>query len=182
MRIFSVLLLLAAAATVSARQDSPSKTTAPDSVGAAEKEGTTHPRGAPPASLGPSFEPGGNEGTAERKCVEFPVGIQPANRRSGEIIVGGSIGALKAGEEGKVWWAPLHDPAGAKSTLVVRSARLDAANKTSLFTSKDYAWPIAPGGREHAFFPSGFGLPESGHWLLTATSGDDWGCFIVTVR
>ena len=187
MKSFSIgtlLLLLTLSVFLYGQQTAPDNTVTPKSVIEAERAGTAHPRSEPPAFLGPGFERGGAEGSSERRCVEFPVGVEPANRRSGEIIVGGSIGALKSGQPGKVWWTPLHDPAGPKSTLIVRGARTDTADKTSLFTSKDYAWPLVgwTPDREHGFFPSGYSLPEPGRWLLTVTSGNDWGCFIVTVR
>jgi hypothetical protein len=107
-------------------------------------------------------------------------------------VVGGEIGVLKSSEQGKVPWDPLHNPASRNATLVVRSARLDDSTITSRFSSSDYAYPInaEPGqpitqgkvDREHGFYPSGFSLPRAGRWLLTVTSANDWGCFIVTVQ
>ena len=177
-----VLMLLCVGTIASGRQAGPASPDIPKSVNAAERDGASHPRGEPPATLGPSFADRSIQGTPERKCVAFPVGVEPLSRRSGEVMVGGSIAALKAGKEGKVWWAPMHDPAAVKNTLIVRGARLDAAERTALFSSKEYAWPLVADGKKHAFFPSGYSLPEAGHWLLTVTSGDDWGCFVVTVR
>jgi hypothetical protein len=156
----------------------------PATVRAAELEGSTFPHGEPVSSPGPGFNEKETEGTANRICVEFPDGIGIASRRSGEIIVGAEIGALNAGKEGKVWWAPLHDPASNKTTLLVRSVRLDRPEVTSRFTSTDYAFPMSGWTviRDHGFFPSAFSLPSSGKWLLTVTSGNDWGCFIVSVH
>jgi len=164
----------------------------PATIEAAEKEGAAFPKEALPEKLPDGFEAGSNqEGTSERKCVEFPVTSSAVSRRSGEFFVGGGIGSLKAGEPNKVWWAPLHDPARRKAVLVVLSARLNEPGITSRFSSSDYAWPIKEQrqpltasivDREHAFYPSGFALPSPGRWLLTVSSASDWGCFIVTVH
>jgi hypothetical protein len=163
---------------------------APTSIQAGEREGAISPRvdkEPPPSSL----QADQIIGSSERKCVEIPVGYVPAWRKSGEFTVGGEIGALWAGQEGKVPWSPFHDPARVGATLLVRGARLDEPGITSRFVSSDYAWPVKerlqPANdwvidREHAFYPSGFSLPSAGRWLLVATSGSDWGCFIVTVR
>jgi hypothetical protein len=165
---------------------------APATVQVAEKEGSLFPHEAAFESLLAAFAANdvGVEGKDERKCVEIPQ-VSPAWRRSGEIIVGGEIGALKAAKQGKVPWHPLHNPASRNATLLVRSARLDDPTITSRFSSVDYAFPIElqPGqpvkegkvDREHGFYPSGFSLPSAGRWLLTVTSASDWGCFIVTV-
>jgi hypothetical protein len=172
--------------------DRPVQQGIPATVQAAEKEGAAFPHEAASAELLAAFAANavGVEGTAERKCVEIPR-ISPAWRRSGEIIVGGQIGALKASKQGKVPWHPLHNPVSHNATLLVRSVRLDDPAITSRFSSVDYAFPIElqPGqpvkdgivDREHGFYPSGFSLPNAGRWLLTVTSASDWGCFIVTV-
>jgi len=183
-----LLSRFAFAQTQSERTDS---TPTPTTVEAAEAEAAGFPREATPVTVTPDFQSPLTVGTSNRKCVEFPASTAAATRRSGEFVVGGQTGDMKAGEEAKVWWAPLRDPASRKSTLVVRSARLDLAAVMSRFTSSNYAWPIRQVGTpiansavdyEHAFYPSGFSLPSAGRWLLTVTSGNDWGCFIVTVR
>lgn len=183
-RTLLLLLIVSIPVGISGQARSPESAAYPATVRAAELEGSTFPRGEAVPSPGPGFDEKETEGTANRICVEFPDGIGIASRRSGEIIVGAEIGALTAGKEGKVWWAPLHDPAGKKTTLLVRSSRLDRPEVTSRFTSTDYAFPMSGWTviRDHGFFPSAFGLPSSGKWLLTVTSGNDWGCFIVTVH
>ena len=159
-------------------------------VQAAEQEGAAFPHGirqAPPFRLRAE-----TIGTAERKCVEFPPNVDskwafhhPVSRRSGEFETGALITALKAGQRGKVWWNPLHNPQSAKAALIVRGTRLDQPEITSRFVSSRIAWPVlhtdAPMPK-YAFYPSGFALPSRGRWLLVATAGNDWGCFIVTVQ
>jgi hypothetical protein len=169
---------------------------APATIQEAEAEGAAFPREAPPPSLPFGF--GDVNGTQERKCVAFPDGgVLSANwiqnsRRSGDFVVGAEIiQGLQAGGEAKVFWVPLHDPASRNATLLVRSVRLDQPAITSRFVGKDYAFPMkeqrspikdSAVDREHGFYPSGFSLPSAGRWLLIATSGPDWGCFIVTVK
>jgi hypothetical protein len=155
----------------------------PTTIQTAENEGAAFMREAAPRSLPSGFNE--EQGTGDRKCVEFPIMLDaPVARRSGEFLVGGQTGGLSSGSEGKVWWFPMHDPATRKATLEVRSIRLDDSSKTSVFKSQNYAWPISSGvpDLEHGFYPSGFALPSAGRWLLVATSASDWGCFIVTVQ
>jgi hypothetical protein len=106
---------------------------APTNIQEAESEGSVFPREAPPPSLPPGF--GEVKGTDERKCVAFPDGAvlshtsgMENSRRSDDFVVGGQIiEGLKSGVIAKVFWAPLHDPASRRATLLVRSVQLDQA-------------------------------------------------------
>ena len=162
----------------------------PTTIQEAEQEGATFGSEPDPDTLPQAFTTGTTQGTSERKCVEFPVTAQAVSRRSGDFIVGGGIGDLKTGAPNKVWWAPLHDPISRNAKLMVRGARLDDSAITSRFDSSQYARPFKKLGKSlgdsvvenYAFYPSGFSLPSPGRWLLTVTSADDWGCYLVTVH
>jgi hypothetical protein len=93
---------------------------------------------------------------------------------------------MRAGEVGKVWWAPLHYSHD-MPPLLVRGRSLTNPRDTVRFTSARIAWPVFPGAKSvpeaelKYFFPSGITIPKPGRWLLIATSGANWGCFILTV-
>src|ERR1051325_11099445 len=164
-------------------------------IAAAEAEGSMFPRRAAPVVLARAFVPTPsldvssfeNKGSENRKCV---VGYEMGPIRSGEFVIGGQLSGPRAmmhGRQGKVWWAPLHH-AAEMPPLVVRGRNLENPSDTVRFTSSNIAWPVTPGGprvqesdREY-FFPSGITIPTAGRWLLVATSGADWGCFILSVR
>jgi hypothetical protein len=123
---------------------------------------------------------------APRVCVS---GYDLGPASSGEFTIGGNLGgsvAMLAGRQGKVWWAPLHRAAH-MPPLVVRGRRLTTPSDTLRFTTGTIASPTAPGGprllpaERKYFFPSGIVIPRRGRWLLIATSGANWGCFILTV-
>ena len=157
----------------------------PATIQQAEHEGAIFPRGDTQTPPPPGFDTEKTIGTADRRCVEITERVSTVRGRSGEFVVSGEIGALMVAQEGKVYWTPFHDPASANATLLVRGARLDHPGITSRFVSTNYAFPATAKGsviRDHAFYPSSFSLPSPGRWLLVATSGDDWGCFIVNVR
>lgn len=121
-------------------------------------------------------------GSAERKC-EAGYGVGPV--RSGDFVIGGLLGsdiAPAAGAPRKVWWAPLNQSADMRP-LHVQGRNLSAPADTFRFTTSKLAWPTGDSGkplaeRDH-FFPSGIVLPHAGTWLLVATSGSNWGCFIL---
>ena len=119
----------------------------PASIQEAEAEGAAFPSEAPPPSLHRVFQRKA-EGTAERKCVEFPVQYGAA-RRSGDFVAGADITNLTAGREGKVTWTPLHDPASVRSSLLVRGSRLDQPGITSHFASSNYVWPFKENPPKH---------------------------------
>jgi hypothetical protein len=127
-----------------------------------------------------------NEG-AVRQCV---VGHDIGPVRSGEFVIGGNLGgaeAMTSGRIGKVWWVPLHQGAE-MPPLVVRGRSLTTPSDTMRFTTST----VAESGRDRGplpadvprefFFPSGITIPQAGRWLLLATSGANWGCFLLTVR
>jgi hypothetical protein len=94
---------------------------------------------------------------------------------------------MRAGRPGKVWWAPLHYAAD-MPPLVVRGRNSTTPGDTVWYTTSNVAWPVTPGAprvppaERKYFFPSGITLPTAGHWVLIATSGSNWGCFIVTTK
>ena len=77
-----LLLLLTMTLITQGRQTAPETTIPPKSVTEAEREGVSHPKGEALAAPGAGFESGGSEGSTERKCVEFPVGLQPSRIRT----------------------------------------------------------------------------------------------------
>jgi hypothetical protein len=87
--------------------------------------------------------------------------------------------ALRAGHRGAVMWYPDHAKAE-MPPLVVRGRSLTDLRDTVRHTT---AKPVAWSGRGQAtyLFPTGILFPHPGRWLLIATSGENWGCFILTV-
>ncbi len=130
--------------------------------------------------LGRDLIPVRNQHTENRTCVTGH-GVGPI--RSGEFVVGGQLSgrvAMIAGRPGKVWWAPLLN-ARNMPPLLVRGRSLAAPNDTVRFTTDN----VASSGREpqrNYFFASGIMVPQPGRWLMIATSGANWGCFILTVK
>ncbi len=184
-------------AALSAQQTRP----APDSgvpirltVAEAEREGEGYPRGAIREHAAANFARFARHIPGPRKCVNGPTSearqdllanpsldLEIHELRSGDFVIGGQIGgaqAPKAGRTSKIWWIPYHDPFESSTKLLVRGARLGATGDTIRYVQPDYAWPKGSPKTE-SFFPSGVKLPTPGRWLLIATAGDDWGCFIL---
>jgi hypothetical protein len=167
-----------------------------ETVAAAETEGAAYPRG-PAREHDPVVFAGNPIGTPERKCTSgpstdvaagksagFDFSYTPVGIRSGDFVIGGQIGAGTppgAGRQSKIWWAPYHNPHEHFTPLVVRGARLGHPGDTIRYMQPNHAWP-GRGPETDAFFPSGIELPRPGRWLLIATAGDDWGCFILTAH
>lgn len=121
-----------------------------------------------------------------RVCVS---GYDFGPAQSGEFTIGGNLGggrAMLAGRQGKVWWAPLVASRD-MPPLLVRGRSLTNPTDTVRFTSSTVASPGNPGApptpeaQRKYFFPSGITIPQPGRWLVIATSGTNWGCFILTV-
>lgn len=144
-----------------------------------ELEGQRWPRPASPPSLPRSHGSRHVGGNADRRCVTAVAGIAV---RSGEFVIGGDH-PLSSRRLNKVWWAPL---VNAKAMhLVVRGQLLGSPADTLRFESSSVAHPVAPGQSraqediDDYFFPSGFPVPSAGSWVVVATSGPNWGCFIL---
>jgi hypothetical protein len=141
---------------------------------AAEREGTTYQRVASSSDAAP------------RTCA-LPWMYAPA--KSGEFRIGGQISPtfpLQAGRMGKIWWSPTHNTKD-MPPLLVRGRNMTTMKDTVRFTISSIATPVNPGGprtpesQRTYFFPSGTTLPTPGRWLVVATSGANWGCFVLTV-
>ena len=120
-------------------------------------------------------------GSAERACT---VVSNSGPARSGEFIIGAQIADLRSGRPGKVWWAPLHNSEDME--LLVRGRLIDTPSDTLRWINKNVAFPVDPRAeprkREEIndwFFPSRFILPKPGQWIVVATSGVNWGCFVL---
>jgi len=109
--------------------------------------------------------------------------------QSGDFKIGGQISPafpLIAGQRGKIWWAPVHNSKN-MPPLLVRGRNLTTMKDTVRFTLTGIAFPIpssgarVPESERTYFFPSGTTLPTPGRWLVVATSGTNWGCFVLTV-
>ena len=161
----------------------PSLTSPPIDVQAAEVEGAAFPRGST-ADVQIGFHTPADVGTADRKCVD--VGDRRA-ALSGDFTAGPFGGVLGGGfrtswHEGhtKVWWAPRHladtQPRDVgENGLLVRSRRLDVPSKTALYRSGGIVRSMNGVG----FFNSGFWLPSAGRWMVVATFESNWGCFVI---
>jgi len=112
-----------------------------------------------------------------------------APAKSGEFTIGGQISPvfpLTAGRMGKIWWSPIHNSKD-MPPLIIRGRNLTTMKDTVRLTMTNIGQP-ARGGRRVPeseriyFFPSGTTLPTPGRWLIIATSGPNWGCFVLTVK
>jgi hypothetical protein len=121
-----------------------------------------------------------HSGSAVRKCVAG-VGLGPV--RSGEFVIGGEVTGTRAGREAKIWWSPFHHALD-MPPLVVEGRSLSAPPDSFRFESANVAFPgnprdgPVPEAERRYFFPTGITIPRPGLWLLIATSGPNWGCFI----
>ena len=119
---------------------------------------------------------GPGSSVTSRRCVD--ANITP-NPQSGEFTVAG-FGLYDAQwHQGaaKLAWKPANPDA--QATLVVRAQSLDLPVEATAFHATDLAGSIA---EHNAFYPSNARLPKAGNWLLTATAGSNWGCFLYSLR
>jgi hypothetical protein len=150
----------------------------PRSVAAAEADGAAfgHARTALQSSVAaPPFS-----GTRERRCVAPPAddSLRVSSLRSGEIVAraqwSGRWGPRK-GKGQKILWLPLHTAAGIEQPFVIRASRIGGAD---LLRQKI---PRAVHSHGADGYPSNITFSSTGEWLVVATTGGDWGCFLVPV-
>lgn len=157
----------------------------PTTIDAAEAEGAAVPRVSPASTPRAFTAPFG--GTADRKCVTSPVDSEPTggSLRSGDFIIRGHlerVGAssgLQAKRDIKILWMPIHNPFSYPSTLIIRGARMGDEADTLRTYVADYVYP--PRAKTEASFASLVRFPAAGTWVVVATAGDDWGCFLLPV-
>jgi hypothetical protein len=156
----------------------------PTSVQAAEAEGAAYVRSTAPAYTPTAFT-SPFTGSVERKCT-----VQPSTDatngalRSGEIVMRTRVigpWGLKADRPHKILWLPLHNPYEFRDTLLIRAVRIDNPADTFRLSVPNWAY----GGRAHmqeSGFPSEVRFPTAGSWIVIATAGSDWGCFVLPVQ
>jgi hypothetical protein len=158
-------------------------------IQAAEAEGATYRRTpAPPAVARDFTSP--VAGTTERRCVAPPPdSLLGYTLRSGEFILRGQLGRT-TGPMGypldrarKLMWEPLHNPYAypTRTGLLVRGVRLGHPTDTLRLVVARAAYPGVKLKYTEAGYPSGFNFRSAGEWLMVATSGSDWGCFLLTI-
>jgi hypothetical protein len=156
------------------------KDSVPSSIAEAEAEGARWPRAVAnnetPATTGVV-------GSSERRCMN----VDHVNiARSGDFVAGPFqfYYSTWSGGYGKLWWQPAWVSRTDTATLTVRVARLDAHVDAAIF-AQSFLTHGTPRG-EHTrlspdFYPSGIHVPSTGRWLLVATAGPNWGCYVLTV-
>ena len=79
-------------------------------------------------------------------------------------------------------WMPLHDPGKSPATLVIRGVRMDQPSDTLRQTNTVDRGPAREVGHPDSFgFPTTMKFPNPGRWLVIASEGHDWGCFVLDV-
>ncbi len=149
------------------------------SIAEAEERGSRHP---PAVTNNAGRYHTAYTGSHERRCVDTERGAM----RSGDFVAGPFDlynGVWRQGY-GKLWWHPNEMPPEAP-VLVVQAIRLDEPADGLVFEAKQVAGQSGPtesGATGTRFYPTGIRLPTVGRWMLVATAGNNWGCFILTVR
>lgn len=156
----------------------------PSSIAAAEAEGAAFPQHAAPPNVAPDFART-FAGTAARKCVApSATGDDTGGQvRSGEFIVRGRFAGRfgpRAQTGSKIYWIPMHNPLDYPNALLIRGNRIGHPDDAFRLAVADWAYPGR--GYEHeGGFPSVVTFSAPGTWVVVATAGNDWGCFVMTV-
>lgn len=113
-------------------------------------------------------------GSKDRRCVDVP---QQGPVRSGDFVIWyGAPDWLRAGRVNKVAWGPSEN--SREMTLRVRG-RLFGESASFDLTSTSLGRALDED--RSFFFPSGTTFPKAGEWVVVATSGRNWGCFVFHV-
>jgi hypothetical protein len=151
-------------------------------LGLIEAEGGRYPE-LPPSHPDPLYWRDDVEGTSERRCVAVPpTGPTAGAIRSGDFMV--TYNALwqpRVGEQHKVAWAPAEN--APQMALQVRGQLMgDPAAPVVINSGLGRATrPGEPPRDDQFFFPSGVTFSKPGEWVMVATSGRNWGCFVFEV-
>lgn len=150
------------------------------SIELAEREARIYPSASPPRTLAPPADKvlakfARASGVADRTCVEANLKYEV---RSGEFVAGSWAdyrqGWRTNANFSKLWWIPLH--ADRMPGLLVRATLLDVPTTTAVYELYSTGY-----GNGIMAYVSGVRLPQAGRCMLVATSGSDWGCFLLTL-
>jgi hypothetical protein len=167
----------------------------PATIREAEAQGADFAHDAPQAAQQPYFSDFPSGGTAERRCVVAAAytaytSMPNGSLRSGDFIVRGAFsdaswGGFQAVKEHKVLWVPLHRSALRKPPLVIRAARVGNPPDSVRFRVEGLAHEGLAHGPDRPpplyGYPSEVSFPSAGQWVIVATAGNDWGCFVIHV-
>jgi hypothetical protein len=152
-------------------------------VAQAEAEAIGFPRFSATVPRQPFFADKPFAGTSDRRCVPSSTDDPQASGslRSGDMIVRGRLSGpsgLQAGKEHKILWLPLHGDRTRRIDLVLRATRIGHPADSLRRTIPGI---VTGGGGRMNGYPSSVSFPSAGQWLVVATAGDDWGCFVLDV-
>lgn len=147
----------------------------------AEAEGVVYPQGPLTGGVNDFRDV---TGTSDRRCVET---ANNHDVRSGEFVAGPFDLYPKIWHEGhaKLYWMPLYVPAKWPTTsdafqLRVRASPIGPNSAPQTYRLVNWARTVGPDPA--LFFPSRTRLPSVGRWLLVATAGPNWGCFVFDLK
>jgi hypothetical protein len=159
----------------------------PATVREAEAEGADFAHEAPQLAQQTYFTDFPFGGTAERRCVmaaayHLYTSAPNGSLRSGDFIVRGQFidadrGEFQAVKEHKVLWVPLHASSLRKTPLVIRAARVGNPADSVRFRIES----LVHGPPSLYGYISEVSFPSAGQWVIVATAGNDWGCFVLDV-
>ncbi|HEV8445479.1 MAG TPA: hypothetical protein VGQ44_01620 [Gemmatimonadaceae bacterium] len=162
----------------------------PVTIREAEAQGADFAHDAPQVVQQSYFTDSRFGGTAERRCVVAAsytayTSAPNGSLRSGDFIVRGgfldaSWGGFHAVKGYKVLWLPLHGSSSQKPPLVVRAARIGSPADSVRFRIDGLAKGTGPSVPLYGY-PSEVSFPSAGQWVIVATAGNDWGCFVLDV-